>query len=337
MAGDEDAQRVRGEEALIREFLAPLTRDAPGALGLSDDCALLSPEPGREFVLKTDPVIAGVHFFADDGPGDIAWKALAVNVSDLAAKSARPESYLMALTLPEPPERQWMKRFAAGLDEAQRAFGCCLIGGDTDRSPASPLTISITVFGSVPVGGMVRRGGAKPGDGLYVSGSIGDAALGLRLRQGEHLEGLGEGDRALLLQRYLRPNPRLQLRQAIRKHASAAMDLSDGLVKDAGRMARSSCVDIVLEAGRVPFSNPARRLFASGNVQRDELLVAGDDYEVLVAVPEQQSPAFEAAAKSSGVAVHRVGMCHNGNGLLCVKAEDGRILDFARPGWDHLD
>jgi len=170
---------LRGEEAIVA-LLAPLTEGDPGAFGLQDDCALLAPESGTELVLKTDPIAEGVHFLPGTAPEDIAWKALAVNVSDLAAKGATPVGYLMALSFPNAPSRRWFTAFAAGLKEAQSRFGCRLLGGDTDRRPG-PLTVSITAIGSVPKGRMVRRATARPGDTLFVSGTIGDAALGLAL------------------------------------------------------------------------------------------------------------------------------------------------------------
>ncbi len=183
-----------------------------------------------------------MHFLAGDAPDDIAWKALAVNVSDLAAKGAKPIGYLMALSFPEAPTQGWMAGFAAGLRAAQDRFGCHLIGGDTDRRPG-PLTIAITVVGSVAQGRMVRRGTARPGDVLFVSGTLGDAALGLALRKGPDLAkawGLSPEEDAHLRRRYLRPEPRLALAPALRAHASAAMDISDGLAKDLGRMCAAS-------------------------------------------------------------------------------------------------
>ena len=174
------AETIEGEESLIQGYLAPLAAGFPGAFGLQDDCALLTPEPGTELVLKTDPVMAGVHFFPDDAPDDIAWKALAANVSDLAAKGAQPLAYLMALALPVAPKHAWMQRFVLGLGQAQQAFGCHLIGGDTDRRPG-PLTITPMVIGEIPCGQMVRRSAALSGDIICVSGSLGDASLGLAL------------------------------------------------------------------------------------------------------------------------------------------------------------
>ena len=154
------ATNIQSEESLIQEFLAPLAAGFPGAFGLKDDCAAFTPTPGHDLVVKTDPVAAGVHFFPDDAPEDIAWKALAVNVSDLAAKGAVPRVYLMALSFPEAPTRDWMGRFSRGLSAAQNTFGMHLIGGDTDRRPG-PLTVSISVLGEVPAGTMLRRGTAE--------------------------------------------------------------------------------------------------------------------------------------------------------------------------------
>src|SRR5262245_7711527 len=210
MTTEHKDHRLGGEEAIIR-LLAPLAAGAPGAYGLADDCALIAVEPGCQLVLKTDPVAEGVHFLGDDAPEDIGWKALAVNASDLAAKAARPLGYLMALSFPEPPTPAWLKRFAAGLEAAQTAFGCHLLGGDTDRRPG-PLTITITVLGTVEAHGMVRRGTAQPGDALFVSGTLGDAFLGLALRKDAALAdrwGLIPDEVDHLIHRFLRPQPRL--------------------------------------------------------------------------------------------------------------------------------
>jgi thiamine-monophosphate kinase len=324
--------RIDGEESLIQGFLAPLAAGYPGAFGLRDDCALLTPEPGTELVLKTDPVAAGVHFFPDGAPEDIAWKALAVNVSDLAAKGAQPLAYLMALALPAAPTRDWMRRFADGLKQAQDAFGCHLIGGDTDRT-TGPLTISITVIGSVPAGQMVRRATARAGDLLYVSGTIGDATLGLRLRRDPILAaawGLEVADAQMLVQRYLRPRPALGLRTALRAHASAAMDLSDGLIKDLDRMCRASGIGARIEAARVPLSSPARVVLRAKPALLPDLLTGGDDYEVLVAVPAKSQAAFEA---ESGLAA--IGEMVAGSGVD-VRNAAGAPMTFSRTGWDHF-
>lgn len=333
---------VLGEEALIA-LLAPLAAGYPGAFGLKDDCALLTPPPGCDLVLKTDPVAEGVHFLPGEAPEDIAWKALAVNVSDLAAKGAAPIGYLMALSFPEAPARAWMARLVDGLGEAQTRLGCHLLGGDTDRRPG-PLTVSITAIGSVPRGEMVRRTTAEPGCTLLVSGTIGDAALGIALCKDPSLAatwGLSQADVEHLVQRYRRPEPRLALAPLLRAHAAAAMDLSDGLVKDLERMLRGSGLSGRLLAASVPLSGPARKAVAREPERLAQLLTAGDDYEVLAAVPGPQCDDLRAAAAAAGVPLTEVGTVGtvpwptDGHGLV-VEGPDGRTMIFARTGWVHF-
>jgi thiamine-monophosphate kinase len=336
--------RLHGEETIVA-LLAPLTEGDPGAFGLKDDCALLTPEPGTELVLKTDPVAEGVHFLAGDTPEDIAWKALAVNVSDLAAKGATPIAYLMALSFPEAPSRRWLAAFAAGLRDAQTRFGCRLLGGDTDRRPG-PLTISITAIGSVPQGQMVRRTSAQAGCTLLVSGTIGDATLGLALAKEPGLAaawGLTLAESEYLVRRYRRPEPRLALAPVLRRYAAASMDLSDGLVKDLERMLRGSGLGGRLRAGDVPFSEPARKVLAREPARLAQVITGGDDYEVLAAAPGPRARCEElrAAAAKAGVALSDVGMAgpsawpEHGSGLL-IEGPDRRPLTVDRTGWDHF-
>ena len=329
--------RIDGEDDLVREFLAPLAAGFPGALGLKDDCAVLTPAPGTELVLKTDPVVAGVHFFPDDDPADIAWKALAVNVSDLAAKGAAPRIYLMALSLPEAPERAWMAKFAAGLSEAQRAFGIQLAGGDTDRTPGH-FSIAITVIGEVPAGRMVRRAAARAGQVIYVSGTLGESALGLALRTDAALAarlGLTSDEATRAIGRYLRPEPRIGLAASLLAHAAAAMDLSDGLLKDLGRMCGASGVGARVAAADLPVSSAMRRAVVAEPDRIDAVVAAGDDYEILATIAPASCAAFEASAKAAGVAVTRIGEITATPGVR-VLGVDGVPLSPARPGWDHF-
>jgi thiamine-monophosphate kinase len=329
---------LSGEEAIIA-LLTPLAEGFPGAFGLKDDCALVSPPPDCELVLKTDPIAEGVHFLASDTPQDIAWKALAVNASDIAAKGAAPLGYLMALSFPSAPELQWMRAFADGLGAAQASFGCKLIGGDTDRRPG-PITITITMIGSVPRGQMVTRTTARPGDVLFVSGSIGDAGLGLVLVRDPSAAarlGLSAVDADAMIRRYRRPEPHLALASAVRQYASAAMDISDGLVKDLERLLRASGVAGRLEAAEVPFSEPARKVLDTSPSQLIQLITAGDDYEVLASVPERNAEAFAAAARAAGVPVSRIGAVLPGPPGLTIIGSDGRPLPVPqRTGWDHF-
>ena len=326
-----------GGEADIIALLAPLAEGVPGAFGLMDDCALITPEAGSELVLKTDPVAEGVHFLPDDAPEDIAWKALAVNVSDLAAKAARPIGYLMALAFPEAPSTAWVGRFAAGLAQAQQRFGCALIGGDTDRRPG-PLTISITILGAVARGRMVRRGTARPGDKVFVSGTLGDAALGLALRKTPALAGawgLSAVEADHLRHRYTRPDPRLALSSALLACAAAAMDISDGLAKDAARMCSASACGGRVHIPAIPLSAACARALDAQPSLISQVVTGGDDYEILAAVPAGQAPAFRTAAAAAEVPVTEIGSFLEGRGLV-LDGADGRPLGLAKSGFDHF-
>jgi thiamine-monophosphate kinase len=329
-------EMLHGEEAIVA-VLAPLTQGFPGAFGLEDDCALITPTPGTELVLKTDPVAEGVHFLGDDPPEDIAWKALAVNVSDLAAKAAKPIGYLMALSFPAAPTMGWLSRFAAGLADAQARFGCHLIGGDTDRRPG-PLTVTITVVGQVERGRMLRRGTARAGDVVFVSGSLGDAALGLALRKDPSLAAawnLSADEAEHLRRRYARPEPRLALAGALREHASAGMDISDGLAKDLGRLCAASGCAARTRFADLPLSSGAAKALAADKRVARSIVAGGDDYEVLATVPAAAASAFQADALKAGTPVAAIGAIAVGGGVV-IEGRDGKPLAIDRTGWDHF-
>ena len=290
-----------GEFTLIARYFAPLA--GPGALGLTDDAALLTPPPGCDLVLSKDALVAGVHFFADDPAETIARKALRVNLSDLAAKGARPLGFLLGLGLPQNWSEPWLAEFARGLGEDASAFSCPLLGGDTVSSPER-LTLSVTIIGAVPAGSMVRRSGGQPGDALYVTGTIGDGALGLSARQAQLR---GEAADAALVARYLVPQPRNALAETIRTHASAAMDISDGLIGDATKLAAASGTGLTMRLADVPLSPAARTAIARQPELLETALTGGDDYEVLCAVPAEKSSGFEREAARLGVPVTRIG------------------------------
>ena len=288
--------------------------------------------------MTTDALVAGVHFFADDAPADIAWKALAVNVSDLAAKGAVPLAYTLALALPPPPSAEFLAGFTEGLAEAQRAFGIALAGGDTTATRGGATMISITAFGSVPQDKALRRGGARPGDSLYVSGTIGDGALGLKLRRGD-ADAVGwpldEAARHRLLHRYLRPEPRTGLAPALIAHASAAMDVSDGLIIDCRRLCSASGVRALLTADALPFAADVKPLVQSPGLLR-AAITGGDDYEILAAIPPGEEAAFERTALAAGIAVTRIGTLTGGQPAVIVAGADGTPLDLGTGGFDHF-
>lgn len=329
--------RITSESELIETYLAPLAYGLPGACNLIDDAAVLSLPEGEELVITTDAVAAGVHFFEDDPPEAIAWKALAVNVSDLVAKGATPLAYQMALSFPEAPRHSWMTRFAAGLREAQLAFAITLSGGDTDRRPG-PLSITITAVGRVHAGKTVRRTGGRPGDLLYVTGTLGDAALGLDVRRASaevadwHLD---EQHFAFLLERYLRPNPPLIAAGLVSGHASASMDLSDGLAKDLGRLTRVSGTGARVELARLPLSPAARAVLQRAPDRIESIIAGGDDYVVLAAVPPSRAPEFEASAAARSLPVSEIGVLTSEAGLTFV-TPSGEAYTPRHPGWDHF-
>ena len=328
---------IESEEALIQRYLRPLAAGFPGAWGLEDDCASLRVPPGEELVLTTDAVAAGVHFLADDRPQDIAWKALAVNASDLAAKGARPIVYLMSLAFPSPPETDWLEKFADGLKAAQACFKMTLAGGDTDRR-RGPVAITITAIGAVPEGRMVRRATAGPGDMLFVSGTLGDAALGLKLRRTPELAGrwgLKGREARLLVGRYLRPVPRLALRSAILDFASATIDISDGLAKDLDRLCRASGLKGLVRARDLPLSEAGRKVVTRMPKLFGDVVAGGDDYEILAAVAPAHAASFAMAAAAAGVDVTAIGALEPGRGIA-IEGHDGRPLRLARLGWDHF-
>lgn len=325
------------EADIIDRYLRPLSAGFAGAFDLSDDCAIVAVPPDEELVLSMDACASGVHFFADDDAADIAWKALAVNVSDLAAKGAKPLAYLMSLAFPEAPEHAWLERFCAGLAEAQAAFGIVLAGGDTDRRPG-PLSITISAFGTLPEGRRMLRRDAHSGDLLFVSGTLGDSALGLQLRTSSaHAAAWGlTADRAsALTAAYLRPQPRIGLRTALLKCAAASMDISDGLAKDLGRLCKASAVGAAVDISTLPLSPAVAAIVRSDASAWKHVIGGGDDYEVLAAVPSTLAADFRALAAAGGVKVTEIGMLDEREGVLFA-GPDGKPLTLDRPGWDHF-
>lgn len=325
------------EDELIAHFLRPLAAGFPGAHGLADDCAFAAPPAGHEFVLKTDAIAEGVHFPSGERPRDIGWKALAVNVSDLAAKGAVPFGYLMSLAFPAAPKRAWMAEFTAGLAEAQAAFGMHLLGGDTDRRPG-PISITPTVIGIVATGKAVLRMNARPGDAIVVTGTLGDSALGLRLRLNPTLAaawGLVPEQAEHLLARYARPQPRLGLRAGLLAYASASMDISDGIAKDLGRLVRASKVAARLEHDKLPRSSAFVAVSTRDQATAEAALLEGDDYEILATMGPANVDAFRAAALAAGIPTAIVGSIEAGAGLIMQDGR-GRAIPFAGTGWDHF-
>lgn len=331
------ANELSGEERLIARYFRPLATH-PAALRLVDDAAALEPPPGCDLVLKTDGLICGVHFFPDDPADTVAKKALRVNLSDLAAKGARPLGFLLALALPRGTGSAWLEPFARGLGEDAELFSFPLLGGDTDCTPG-PLTISVAAIGAVPHGKMILRSGARPGDRVVVTGTIGDAALGVWLRRDPAKVdqwGLGRDHQNDLKSRYLLPQPRNVLIEALRAHATAAMDVSDGLAGDLAKLCRASGVAAEVDVWRVPLSDAARTARSKEPALVETILTGGDDYEVLATIPADVVPAFFTAALAADVKVTEIGRIAAGEGIARFVSEHGEVLSLARPSFSHF-
>ncbi|WP_422039193.1 thiamine-phosphate kinase [Roseibium sp.] len=321
-----------GEFELIKQFFAPLASD-PGSLGLTDDAAVFVPEAGYDLVLTKDVLAADVHFFKDDTPEAIASKALRVNLSDLAAKGARPRGYLLGLALPADWTEAWLERFCAGLAADQTTFDVRLLGGDTIRS-GNGLQVSITAIGQVAAERTVRRSGAKPGDVLFVTGTIGDAAAGLKIRLNKLFSTenkLTDAQERHLLDRYLIPRPRLALSDLLTELASASMDISDGLFADSAHMAAASGVDLEIDLARIPVSPALQQLQSTSRDAYKACLNGGDDYEILAAVPMVGAPAFQTRAAAAGCPVTAIGAVVEGRGTVNCR-EDGTISAWRDDG-----
>lgn len=320
-----------GEFGRIADILAPLAT-SPGALGLGDDAALLAVPPGMQLVTTVDAMVEGVHFLPDDPPDLVARKLLRVNLSDLAAMAAEPDAYLLTLALPRRCDDAWVRHFAEGLAADQATFGIRLLGGDSVSTPG-PITLTVTAFGLVAEGRALRRNGARPGDQVFVSGTIGDGALGLLAATGQ-LSELDPDHRAFLADRYRLPRPRSRLGPALAGLAHALMDVSDGLVADLGHIARQSGVAAVIEAVRVPLSEAAAAALAEAPDRMLSVLTGGDDYELLFTAPPEAAAALDRLGRDQGVPIAAIGRIEAGAGVRVLDGAGGGI-DIPRPGWSH--
>jgi thiamine-monophosphate kinase len=320
-----DPAALPNEFALIARYFRPLTGGREGALGLSDDAALIDVPAGHRLVVTADALVAGVHFLTDDPPDLIARKMLRVNLSDLAAMGAAPLAYVMTCCLPREIDEAWLARFAEGLAADQSEFGIQLMGGDTTATPG-PLTLSVTALGRVAEGRELRRSTARAGDLVAVSGCIGDAALGLAVLRGRLPQ---DAQSAALVARYHLPQPRLALGQRLAGLATSCLDVSDGLAGDLGHIAQTSGLAGVIEAAQVPLSDPARAVLARDPRWLRTILTGGDDYELLFTL------APERLSELDGLPVTVIGHMEAGSGVR-VRDHAGRPLDLGRGGYRHF-
>lgn len=323
-----------GEFDLIARHLAPLAKAEKGAFGLQDDAALLIPRPGHGLVVTTDTIVERVHFLQGDPPESVARKALRVNLSDLAAKSARPRWYLMSTSWPAWVDEPWIEAFASGLAQDQAQFGIRLVGGDTTRTPG-PLSVSITAIGQARGRKMIRRAGARAGDDVWVTGTIGDASLGLQVARGG-LPQLGRDHRAAVLDRYRVPQPRVSVGIGLALVASAAIDVSDGLCADLGHVAVTSGVSIELRLPDVPLSIAAEKAVMAGSATREELLAGGDDYEIAFTAPPLAHTRILSLGRRLGVRMTCIGSCSHAPPGVIVTDGQGEVVPVPEAGFTHF-
>lgn len=322
-----DPNGSRGDEFdLIDRYFRPLAKGAPAALGLTDDAAVLTPADGQDLIVATDMAVAGVHFLADTPPALVLRKVLRVNLSDLAAMGATPTGYLMAISLSPGTGEAWLEAATQGLAEDQRAFGASLLGGDTVAGEG-PLTVSITVLGEAPAGTALTRSGAQEGDLVCISGAIGDAGAGLRLLTGDLRVEAGHD---YLVARHQLPEPRLGLGRALRGLATAAIDVSDGLIADAGHLAEASGAGLRLNLDRVPVSPAA----VAADIRLQDLVTSGDDYELLFTLPPDAAAELRGRLGPEDPPVTPIGEVTGGGGVQVI-GPDGTPVSFQASGWRH--
>lgn len=312
---------------LIRRHFDRATAHCDLAVG--DDAALMAPRAGMQLAVSTDMLVAGTHFFADADPTLLGWKTLAVNISDIAAMGAEPRWALLAIALPAADET-WIAAFARGLFDCAHAYGVDLVGGDTTRGP---LNMTVTIIGEVPAGAAITRGGARPGDDLWISGQPGLAALGLAALRGE--AALTDAGRTRCLDALHRPQPRVALGLALRGIASAMLDVSDGLLGDLAHILERSRVGATVDLAALPLAT-LLETGAAPEFARRCLLSGGDDYELLFSAPPAARQAVAAAGARAGVALHRIGSVDAGSGELQLRDADGRLRPAPATGYDHF-
>jgi len=325
-----DADAMPDEFSLIERLFDPLA--GPEGLGLKDDAAVFTPRAGYDLVLTKDAIAEGRHYLSSDPPDTVARKLLRVNLSDLAAKGATPRGYLLSCAWSVETPLDWMQAFADGLKDDQSEFGLALWGGDTIRV-VGPSVFSLTAIGEVPSGNAVSRSGAAPGDDLWVTGTIGDAALGLLVAQGEYAA--EREDRAYLINRYRIPQPPVVFGKQLSRFASAALDVSDGLLGDLEHLCAASQVGARVDRSAIPLSPVFKKCMASTEDSWRLVYGGGDDYQILFAAPREKQERVVDLARAANVQVSCIGCLIEAQDVV-VLDEAGQSIDVAPAGFSHF-
>lgn len=329
------------EFQIIDKYFKPLAEGFVGALGLTDDAAVLQLPPDAEVVVTTDAMVEGTHFQTSDPPETVAMRLLRSNLSDLAAMGATPYAYTLTTAFPKTITPEWVEAFARALHNDQKQFNCPLMGGDTVRTDG-PITLSVTALGLVQRGQAMKRKIRRPitppdNHHIYVTGTVGDSALGLMLLQGKDIFGLDEADKKFLIERHYKPSPRFDVGRAIRTFALAAVDISDGLVADVGHIALQSGVMAVIEADKLPLSAAARKAVLDTPSLIETILTGGEDYEIAVIIDPRETSILNIAAAKLNVPLTKIGELQIGNiGAVQVLDKDKHAIPLKQKGWEHF-
>lgn len=323
---------VSGEFERIARYFAPLAAGYAGADGLTDDAAALAVPDGSDLVVSTDTIVEKIHYLGPESPDAIASKLLRVTLSDLASKGAAPAWYTMNLALPAKIDDAWLETFCNGLADDQARYGVSLVGGDTVKTDG-PTVLSLTGYGLVPTGSTLRRGGAKPGDSIFVTGTIGDGALGLECARGSFPD-LDWRLSQWLINRYERPEPPVALGPGLVGLANAAMDVSDGLIGDLMHMAKASGLHGTIHTPDVPVSEAVAEILSENPDRLGSVLGGGDDYQILAAIPPAGEAEFRDVVAKHGLTAARIGSFAEGEGVSVLDA-DGQALTLSQTGWHH--
>lgn len=311
---------------LIAKYFAPLSGEA--GLGLLDDAACYEAKQGYDLIISKDVLVSGTHFFEDADPVELATKAVAVNVSDLASKGAKPHSYFLGLSLTKDIDDSWLQSFAYGLKLAQKHYDIYLAGGDT-TSTNHGLFISVTALGHTPKGTMITRSGAKVGDDIYVTGTLGDAAFGLKALQGEVPHS------SYQLARYNRPQARCEIGKRLRGIASAAADVSDGLIADLGHICRASGVGASVKQDKLPLSPSTEVLLKENSQFADLIWSGGDDYELVFTAAQDDRHSLELLSSELAIPITRIGIVQQEEGVRLVD-KAGKLVQVEKSGYQHF-
>lgn len=311
----------------IEKYFRKLTMGRPEALELLDDAAALTIPEGHELLISSDTLNAGTHFLENATAKEIAHKALRVNLSDMAAMGAKPYAYQLCIAFPEKPSEQWLESFTDALLLDQKEFGVFCSGGDT-TSIKGALSISITMMGTAPKGKSIKRSGGQDGDALLLSGVIGDAFLGLKALRGE----LDNCFNASVINAYTRPTPRLDLIELLQAHANAAIDISDGLVADLNHLCMTSKCTTDLRISDSLFSKSANKLIDTGAITAENLITGGDDYQLIIAVPQEKKHLF----LDLKIPCIEIGKLKKGSGAVQILNQAGSSLNLKQTGWSHF-